>query len=454
MRDQAQDPLRLRTCVNDLVSLLGMPAVWNGRPPAEVVQVLLESLVRLLFLDFAYARVAGSPAIEEVKVTGRWLLPFTPSEMGRALAPYLARQTMSLASRLSNFAGKENVSLAYAWLGSEDETGVVVAGSLRPDFPTVTENLLLRIAINLALTELQADQVRSERQRAEDLERVRHQLHTENAYLRQELVDEQHWGEIIGDSGALKQVLQLVRQVAPTNACVLLQGETGTGKELVARAVHRVSDRREQVFVKLNCAAMPTGLLESELFGHEKGAFTGAVSQRSGRFELADHGTLFLDEVGEIPLELQSKLLRVLQEQEFERLGGTRTIKVDVRMIAATNRDLARLVEEQRFRDDLYYRLNVFPIHLPSLRERPEDIPALVRSFVQRLARPMNRHVEVIPSQTLDALRRYAWPGNVRERANLVERAMILSKGRTLEVPLAELERRPRTGHDHGAATL
>jgi len=277
MRDQAQDPLRLRTCVNDLVSQLGMPAVWNGRPPGKVVEVLLESLLRLLFLDFAYARVAGSPAIEAVKVTGRWEPPLTPSEMGRALAPYLARQTMSLASRVSNLAGKENVSLAYAWLGSEDETGVVVAGSLRPDFPTVTENLLLRIAINLALTELQADQVRSERQRAEDLERVRHQLHTENAYLRQELDDEQHWGEIIGDSGALKRVLQLVRQVAPTNACVLLQGETGTGKELVARAVHRVSDRREQVFVKLNCAAMPTGLLESELFGHEKGAFT-AVS--------------------------------------------------------------------------------------------------------------------------------------------------------------------------------
>jgi len=194
--------------------------------------------------------------------------------------------------------------------------------------------------------------------------------------------------------------------------------------------------------VKLNCAAIPSGLLESELFGHERGAFTGAIAQKIGRFQVADGGTLFLDEVGEIPVELQPKLLRVLQEQEFERIGSTKTIKVDVRLIAATNRDLPRMVEEQRFRDNLYYRLNVFPIHVPPLRERPEDIPGLVSSFVQRLARPMNRRVEVIPRETLDALRRYTWPGNVRELANLVERAMILSRGRTLEVPLDDLARR------------
>ena len=204
----------------------------------------------------------------------------------------------------------------------------------------------------------------------------------------------------------------------------------------------------------MNCAAIPAALLESELFGHERGAFTDAVSQKIGRFEVADGGTLFLDEVGELPLELQPKLLRVLQEQEFERLGGTRTIKVDVRIVAATNRDLARLVEERRFRDDLYYRLNVFPIHVPPLRERTEDIPALVRFFVQRLARPMNRQVEVVPSEALKALRRYAWPGNVRELANLVERAMILSKGRTLEIPLAELGRWQRPDHSDRAATL
>jgi len=273
-------------------------------------------------------------------------------------------------------------------------------------------------------------------------------------YLESEIRAE-HFEEIIGESPLLREVLQQVQTVAPTDATVLILGETGTGKELVARAIHDRSGRSERTFVKVNCAAIPWELLESELFGHERGAFTGAIAQKIGRFEVANGGTLFLDEVGEIPLELQSKLLRVLQEQEFERVGGTRTIKVDVRLVAATNRDLGRLVEEQRFRDDLYYRLNVFPIHVPPLRERAEDIPALVRFFVQRLARPMNRHVEVIPSETLDALRRYAWPGNVRELANLIERAMILSKRRTLEVPLAELERRrPRTGDDDGAATL
>jgi len=279
-------------------------------------------------------------------------------------------------------------------------------------------------------------------------------LAEERLYLESEIRTEHPFREIGGDSALLRAVLAQVETVAPTVATVLVLGETGTGKELIARAIHDRSARRVRTFVKVNCAAIPAALLESELFGHERGAFTDAVSQKIGRFELADGGTLFLDEVGELPLELQPKLLRVLQEQEFERLGGTRTIKVDVRIVAATNRDLARLVEEQRFRDDLYYRLNVFPIHVPPLRERTEDIPALVRFFVQRLARPMNRHVEVVPSEALKALRRYAWPGNVRELANLVERAMILSKGRTLEIPLAELGRWQRPDHGDRAATL
>jgi len=289
----------------------------------------------------------------------------------------------------------------------------------------------------------------------QEIAQLTQKLAEERLYLESEIRAEHPFGEIVGESRPLRDVLQQVETVAPTDATVLVLGETGTGKELIARAIHDRSGRRERTFVKINCAAIPSGLLESELFGHERGAFTGAIAQKIGRFEVAQGGTLFLDEVGEIPLELQPKLLRVLQEQEFERLGGTRTIKVDVRLVTATNRDLARLVEEQRFRDDLYYRLNVFPIHVPPLRERLEDIPALVRFFVQRLARPMNRHVEVIPSETLEALRRYAWPGNVRELANLLERAMILSKGRTLEVPLAELERRrPRADHEDGASTL
>jgi formate hydrogenlyase transcriptional activator len=273
-------------------------------------------------------------------------------------------------------------------------------------------------------------------------------------YLESEIRAE-HFEEIIGESPLLREVLQQVQTVAPTDATVLILGETGTGKELVARAIHDRSGRSERTFVKVNCAAIPWELLESELFGHERGAFTGAIAQKIGRFEVADGGTLFLDEVGEIPLELQPKLLRVLQEQEFERVGGTRTIKVDLRLVAATNRDLARMTDERHFRADLYYRLNVFPIHVPPLRERSEDIPALVRFFLQRLARPMNRQVEVIRSETLEALRRYTWPGNVRELANLVERAMILSKGRTLEVPFAELKRRPaRVDHLDESSTL
>jgi formate hydrogenlyase transcriptional activator len=245
---------------------------------------------------------------------------------------------------------------------------------------------------------------------------------------------------IIGNSRSLRQALHQVEIVAPTDATVLVLGETGTGKELIARAIHDASPRRRRPFIKMNCAAIPSSLLESELFGHERGAFTGAVAQRIGRFELADGGTLFLDEVGEIPLELQPKLLRVLQEQEFERLGGTRTLRVDVRVVAATNRDLHGMVGTQRFRDDLYYRLNVFPIAIPPLRERPEDIEALVHHFVARFARRMQRRIETIPDDTLAALRRHPWPGNVRELENLIQRAVILSTGVELRVPPAALE--------------
>jgi formate hydrogenlyase transcriptional activator len=220
----------------------------------------------------------------------------------------------------------------------------------------------------------------------------------------------------------------------------LIQGETGTGKELIARAIHNLSDRRERTMVKLNCSAIPTGLLESELFGHEKGAFTGAIAQRVGRFELAHKGTLFLDEVGDIPLELQSKLLRVLQEREFERLGSTRTIRVDVRLVAATNCDLAEMAAEKRYRSDLYYRLNVFPVHIPPLRERPEDIPLLVRFFAQQFARRMKKRIESIPVEAVQALSSYSWPGNVRELENFVERAVILSNGSELEIPLSEIK--------------
>jgi formate hydrogenlyase transcriptional activator len=245
-------------------------------------------------------------------------------------------------------------------------------------------------------------------------------------------------------------VLKQVEVVAPTESTVLILGETGTGKELIARAIHAASSRSGRPFVKLNCAAIPTGLLESELFGHEKGAFTGAIAQRIGRFEVANGGTIFLDEVGEIPLELQTKLLRVLQEREFERLGSTRTLRTDARLIAATNRDLRQMVEQQKFREDLFYRLNVFPIYVPALRERSEDIPLLVNHFVKRFARRMNRTIETIPAETMAVLTRYPWPGNIRELQNLIERAVILSHGPVLQVPLQDLDNCTAPRRDNG----
>ncbi len=266
-------------------------------------------------------------------------------------------------------------------------------------------------------------------------------------YLEAEIRAE--FGEIVGESPALKTALSLVSVVAPTDSSVLILGETGTGKELVARAIHKLGSRSEKGFVKLNCAAIPLGLLESELFGHEKGAFTGAIAQKTGRFELADKGTLFLDEVGDIPLELQAKLLRVLQEQEFERLGSNRTHKVDVRLIAATHRDLPAMVKQGTFREDLYYRLKVFPIQIPALRQRTGDIPRLVRHFTALYAQRMNKRIEVISADTMDALARYPWPGNIRELQNFIERAVILSPESTLRAPTSELEPfQPHKGSD------
>jgi formate hydrogenlyase transcriptional activator len=265
--------------------------------------------------------------------------------------------------------------------------------------------------------------------------------------LDERLREERAFEGIVGWSNVLRNVVRLVDLVAPGNSTVLLLGETGTGKELVARAIHNRSGRKDRGFVKLNCAAIPSGLLESELFGHERGAFTGAVSQKVGRLELADQGSLFLDEIGDIPLELQPKLLRVLQEREFERLGSTRTKKVDVRIVAATHRDLEEMIQEKQFRTDLYYRLNVFPICIPPLRERPEDIPLLMQHFVQAAARRMNKTIDAIPSATMDALMQYRWPGNIRELENVIERAVILSPGSVLRVPLRDLRSRIAPGH-------
>ncbi|MGD1156005.1 MAG: sigma 54-interacting transcriptional regulator [Terriglobia bacterium] len=310
--------------------------------------------------------------------------------------------------------------------------GTLSLASLRPSAFTQEDlDLLVRVANQVAIAIENALAYR-------EIAELKNKLADEKLYLEEEIRTEYTFEEIVGESPALKRVLSQVETVAGTDSTVLILGETGTGKEVIARAIHDLSPRRERTFVKVNCAAIPTGLLESELFGHEKGAFTGAIAQKVGRFELAHRGTLFLDEVGDIPLELQPKLLRVLQEKEFERLGSTRTLHVDVRVVAATNRDLPQMVEGRLFRSDLYYRLNVFPIVVPPLRERAGDIPLLVRYFAQKHARRMDRRIETIPAEEMEALTRYHWPGNVRELENLIERAVILSRGPALHVPLPE----------------
>jgi formate hydrogenlyase transcriptional activator len=326
---------------------------------------------------------------------------------------------------------------------SKRPVGVLVLGSTRADaFKTDDLTLLNQVAAQLAIA---LENART----AHEVELLRNRLEQDKRHLKGDIRTQLHFEEIIGESQALQRVLDQVSIVAASDATVMILGETGTGKGLVARSIHRASKRKERAFITLHCAAIPTGLLESELFGHEKGAFTGAVSQKVGRLELADKGTLFLDEIGEIPLELQPKLLRVLQDHEFERLGGTRTIKVDLRLIAATNRDLSKSVAEKEFRSDLFYRLNVFPIRTPSLRERREDIPLLVRYFVLKFAREMNRGIESIPTETMNALVNWHWPGNVRELENFIERSVILTDGMALRAPLADLHAETSGSAEH-----
>jgi formate hydrogenlyase transcriptional activator len=335
-------------------------------------------------------------------------------------------------------------------LSHERELGALDMGSRREEaFRPEEVELLGQVANQIAIAVENAQAYR-------EISELKERLAKEKLYLEEEIRTEHNFEEIVGESDSLRRVLKQVETVAPTDSTVLIRGETGTGKELIARALHELSPRRGRTFVKINCAAIPTGLLESELFGHERGAFTGAITQKIGRFELAHEGTLFLDEVGDIPPELQPKLLRVLQEQEFERLGSTRTVRVDVRLVAATNRDLAEMVADGEFRNDLYYRLNVFPVVLPPLRERRDDIPRLVRHFAQKVARRMGRRIETIPADAMEALVKYPWPGNVRELENVIERAVILSPGPALRINLRELETAPVPNNHHaaGAVTL
>ncbi len=443
MRDGSNNIKSLQGCINDLISLMAMPAIWDGSDVTKVVETLLDVLLRMLGLEFAYARLDStvqSLATEVCRVADNPVSEIHMARITQPLSSWLDVANAAETAIFSNPIGPGEIYAIHAHLGLNRERGVVVAAASDPGFPNRIERLLFKTAVNQVIIELQRNEVYVARTQTEIAEQLKNQLLVENSYLRQQLQFEDKGEEIIGLSQALQKVLQHVTQVAPTKACVLIQGETGTGKELIARAIHRMSRRNQYPFVRLNCAAIPTGLLEAELFGHEKGAFTSAAGQRIGRFELANGGTIFLDEIGEIPLELQSKLLRVLQEQEFERLGSSRTIRVNVRLIAATNRDLTGMVNAGLFRSDLFYRLNVFPIAIPPLRERKEDIPLLVRHFTHHIAAEYDKSINIISEKTMAALCQYHWPGNVRELGNFIERGVILTQGNTLEVPLSELK--------------
>ena len=405
------------------------------------------SKLRIHLLDFPKGNKSGNEG---------WMVPIEGSPAGRAFTTH----EPVVLNRMD--AGQFDPEVIQRWTSLGIKSGcwlplvshgrvlgtLIVASEREDAFRAKDVTLLGQVANQVAIA---IDNAAAFRQIAE----LKDRLAEEKQYLEDELRTEYNFEEIIGESPALKRVLKQVETVAPTDSTVLIRGETGTGKELIARAVHHLSARCERTFVKLNCSAIPGGLLESELFGHERGAFTGAIAQKMGRLEIAHRGTFFLDEVGDLPLELQPKLLRALQEKEFERVGGTRTIPVDIRLVAATNQNLEELVKERQFRSDLYYRLKVFPVTIPPLRERPEDIPLLAHYFTQKHSKRMNKRIERIPPETLQALVRWRWPGNVRELENLIERAVILSRGPELKVPLAEIpsaaEPEPA---DHSTTTL
>jgi len=587
MEQTADEIRRLQGCINDLISVLAIPALWRGQESAQIVSTLLDVLVGMLRLDFAYARlkdpVGGAP-IEMVRLAHSRNLTAQPQEIGQVLNGWLGDDPQKWPLLVRNPTGDGDVSIAPSRLGFQGEMGVLVAGSQRADFPTQTERLLLNVAANQAAIGLQEARLLSEqkrvakeldqrvaqrtrelataneelkkeiteRRRAEeklrqdekelrriidaipqtivvlgpdgrnlyanqamleytgltldevmaadfrvrvyhpdDVERLhderqealargipfaneqrarRHdgqyrwfltqynplrddqgrllrwyatgtdiderkqaedRTRNENVALREEIVRASMFEEIVGSSAALRRVLEQVSKVAPTDSTVLILGETGTGKELIARAIHNRSKRAGRAFIRVNCAAIVPSLIASELFGHERGAFTGALQRRLGRFEAADGGTIFLDEVGDLPLETQVALLRVLQEREFERVGASHTVSVDVRVLAATNKDLSAAMAAGTFRQDLFYRLNVFPIRLPALRERVDDMPLLVGYLIDRYAQRAGKKFRHITKSTLDLFQAYDWPGNIRELQNVIERAVILCDGDT-----------------------
>lgn len=588
----------LKACLNDLITVLALPAIWSIHEPSQIVSTLLEALVGMLRLDFAYVRLGdsfgrGGP-IEMVRVIQPQPLALRPQEIGHALAPWLRDGLHASPIVVPNPIGEGEISISAFRLGVQDELGILVAGSRRADFATEVERLVLRVTANQAAIALQEARLLSEQRRVaeeldervaqrtqdlaaaneelkkeiaerkrveeklrqdekelrritdaipqaigvlapdgtalhanqvvldytgltvedlktddfrkrlfhpDDLERVREtrrhaleygdpfelelrvrrkdgqyrwflfrhnplrddegriirwyatgidieerkqaeeSIRNENMALREEIDGASMFEEIVGSSEALRKVLRQVAKVAPVDSTVLILGETGTGKELIARAIHKRSNRSSRAFIRVNCAAIPSSLIASELFGHEKGAFTGALQRRLGRFESANGGTIFLDEIGELPAETQIALLRVLQEREIERVGGSQPIPVDVRVVAATNRDLNAAVSAGSFRQDLFYRLNVFPVQLPSLRERVDDIPLLVEYLIERYAKKAGKKIRQIRKQTLEVFQAYDWPGNIRELQNVIERAVVLCDGETFSVDETWLKR-------------
>lgn len=458
--------------MDDLIGVVALPAAWNGCAPAEIVHTLLDALLGMLHLDFVYLWLKDSLGERPLEVVRGPRLQ-TLAGIGESLKRWSADRVPN-PPRVVDALGDEDLTMIRLPLGLEGEMGILVAGSRRADFPARTERLLLTVAANQAAVGLQGARLLSEQKRvAQDLDRkvaqrteelaaanrelqaeilkeqslaaenlkaceeiaaLKARLEIQNTYLQDEIRNQHNFEEILGNSPELLKLLDRVELAAPVDANVLIMGETGVGKELIARAIHSRSRRKDTPLVKVNCGAIPSGLVESELFGHVRGAFTSASERRIGRFELANNGTLFLDEVGELPLETQVKLLRVLQEQEFEPLGSNLTIKVNVRIIAATNRNLEDALQSGRFRSDLYYRLNVIPLQVPALRDRRSDIPQLVTAFLQQSAQRMGKPVRFVSRETMSLLTDYSWPGNIRELQNVIERGVVLSRGSTLKL--------------------
>jgi transcriptional regulator with GAF, ATPase, and Fis domain len=447
MMDASDEITELRRCIRDLAAINALPLLWVGQSAREVVNGFLDALLTALRLDFAYGRIndpEGGPVIEASRVNGT-NSPSTPDDIGRALAPLLGSVTLA---DVPNPFGNGTVRIAVTPIDmGGGERGAMVSGSRRLDFPTDSDRVLMNAVVNQATIWLRSARAAVEHRRMEsalaESDRLQKRLEEENAYLREQADTALAFGRVVGNSPALRRLHPQVELVAPTDATVLILGESGSGKELFAREIHQRSRRADRPLITVNCSAIPHEVFESEFFGHVRGAFTGAVRDRPGRFQLAHGGTIFLDEVGDIPLDLQPKLLRVLQEGQYERVGEDTTRSVNVRVIAATNRDLSVDVSAGRFREDLYYRLTVFPLQIPPLRDRRDDIPRLAVHLVALAAKKLGLTAPRISDQQCEQLQRYDWPGNVRELQNLLERAVILSRDGNLYLDPAWLPDAP-----------